>query len=429
MTENKATPKGNILCVDDERSILDALAREFMFTDLTVFKAQNANEGLAVLSKEKIDIVLTDFRMPGEDGMQFLKRVKTDYPDVARIIFSGFLDKNILMRSLTNGWASTFLTKPWNKDALSGKIGRILAIKAGLKDPAIFRVLNQMYEIPTLPSIYKRLTTTIGTGNTISAEIVEAIRMDPILSAKLLQVANSAFFGEREIISVKEATDLLDASCIRDIVLTARSSSELKLDPVIMTHLLEIYVESAIIIKYIPRLYAARFGKRKAKYFPSCGIVRGMGKIIMLLHCTSEYGNTVSYMAGHPGKTFGECEDALGIISSSHIYIAHGLLELWNFPRLLLDAADSDNPDASEDARSLAWAETCTEKLVNRLRKREKPQIEDFAPYKIDELTGEHPNAIIKAIVEDIPIYTSMLEKNPFAERDESAQEIKGGAN
>ncbi len=88
MSNNNSEPK-TILFVDDEIPILKSLNRLFMDTDYEVFTAGSGKEALAILATEKIDMVITDMRMPEMDGCQLLQKVKELHPTSLRIILSG----------------------------------------------------------------------------------------------------------------------------------------------------------------------------------------------------------------------------------------------------------------------------------------------------------------------------------------------------
>ncbi|HDS15759.1 MAG TPA: response regulator [Proteobacteria bacterium] len=84
----------NILFVDDERSVLRALRRTFMNSGYQLYFADSGELGLKILAAGRIDLVLSDMRMPEMDGYEFLRRVRELYPRVIRLILSGFVEEN-----------------------------------------------------------------------------------------------------------------------------------------------------------------------------------------------------------------------------------------------------------------------------------------------------------------------------------------------
>lgn len=107
-----------ILCVDDEGSIRSALKRLFLDEPWDVHLARDGQEGLEVFQNNEVDLVLSDFRMPGIDGVEFLKRVKEINPDCVRIVLSGYADINLLVSALNEGEIYRFMGKPWNDENL-----------------------------------------------------------------------------------------------------------------------------------------------------------------------------------------------------------------------------------------------------------------------------------------------------------------------
>ena len=106
-----------VLVVDDEVRSLEALERT-LEEDFTVFTAANTDEALAVLRREFIAIVLCDQRMPGTSGVEFLKRVRAEWPDVVRIVISGYTDAEDIIAGINEAGIWQYLLKPWHPDQL-----------------------------------------------------------------------------------------------------------------------------------------------------------------------------------------------------------------------------------------------------------------------------------------------------------------------
>ena len=108
-----------ILCVDDERSIPKAIKRSFLDTDYEILNAASGPEGLEILrGGTPIHVVISDYRMPGMNGVEFLKEVCKSWPETVRILISGFADLAAIVSALNEGQISKFVPKPWNEDHL-----------------------------------------------------------------------------------------------------------------------------------------------------------------------------------------------------------------------------------------------------------------------------------------------------------------------
>jgi YesN/AraC family two-component response regulator len=108
-----------ILCVDDERNVLRALERIFLEDDYEILTATSGEEGLRLLNETAdIQLVLSDYRMPGMNGVQFLRQVYECCPDTVRIVLSGYADTASVVEAINEGQIYKFIPKPWNDDEL-----------------------------------------------------------------------------------------------------------------------------------------------------------------------------------------------------------------------------------------------------------------------------------------------------------------------
>lgn len=108
MVENK------ILIVDDEPSVVAAIKRALMDDDYQIFTAGNAAEGLEVLKKQPIHVIISDEKMPGMQGAEFLALVRRQFPDIIRIILTGQASMNAAMKAINECEIYRFLLKPWD---------------------------------------------------------------------------------------------------------------------------------------------------------------------------------------------------------------------------------------------------------------------------------------------------------------------------
>jgi two-component system, NtrC family, sensor kinase len=107
-----------ILCVDDEPNVLNALRRLFMDEQYTILTATSAKEGLEQLEHNNVQIVMSDYRMPITNGVEFLLEVRKRWPDTVRIVLSGYADTASIVSAINEGQIYKFVPKPWNDDDL-----------------------------------------------------------------------------------------------------------------------------------------------------------------------------------------------------------------------------------------------------------------------------------------------------------------------
>lgn len=116
-----------ILCVDDEQNILSALRRLLRLQGYRVLTADSGHEGLEVLARETVDLVVSDMRMPQMSGAEFLEQVAINWPQTIRILLTGYADLESTVAAVNRGHIYRYVSKPWDDGDLK------LTIKQGLE--------------------------------------------------------------------------------------------------------------------------------------------------------------------------------------------------------------------------------------------------------------------------------------------------------
>lgn len=108
-----------ILCVDDERNVLRALERIFLDDDYEIVTAGSGQEGLDILEETgSFQVIISDYRMPVMNGVEFLKAVYDRWPETVRIVLSGYADAGAIVAAINEGHIYKFIPKPWNDEEL-----------------------------------------------------------------------------------------------------------------------------------------------------------------------------------------------------------------------------------------------------------------------------------------------------------------------
>jgi CheY-like chemotaxis protein len=199
-----------ILFVDDEPKVLAWLERMLrsMRHEWEMEFAKSGPEALEALAARPFDVVVSDMRMPGMNGTQLLAEVMQRHPQVVRIILSGNADHETGMKSV--GPAHQFLTKPCDVEVVKTTVGRACALRDLLADERLRLLVSQMQSLPSLPSLYEELVRELQLPNASLKRVGEIISKDVGMTAKILQMVNSAFFGlRREVSSIGRALTLL----------------------------------------------------------------------------------------------------------------------------------------------------------------------------------------------------------------------------
>lgn len=111
-----------LLLVDDEENITASLVRLLRRDGYTILRANSGQGGLDLLAQHKVGVIVSDQRMPGMTGTEFLIKVKELYPDTVRIVLSGYTELNSVTDAINRGAVYKFLTKPWEDDLLRANV-------------------------------------------------------------------------------------------------------------------------------------------------------------------------------------------------------------------------------------------------------------------------------------------------------------------
>jgi len=120
-----AKEKRPLLVVDDEVNILHSLY-DLLRLDYTVYTAQSGPEAMKILAENEVSVVMTDQRMPEMTGTEFLAQIKDRYPDIIRLVFTGYADVRAVIDAINDGNVYRYITKPWEPEDLKAVIAQAM---------------------------------------------------------------------------------------------------------------------------------------------------------------------------------------------------------------------------------------------------------------------------------------------------------------
>jgi len=224
--EQTANPLKRILFVDDDPNVLTGL-RNVLRTKRREWEmvfAIGPEEALANLSKGSFDVVVSDMRMPRMDGATLLGKVKEMQPWAVRMILSGQTELDSAMKSVFV--AHMFLSKPCDPALLQSVVDRACRLNSILRSEELRATAGKVQMLPTAPKTYVALNGELAVPTCSVATIVQIIERDVGLSAKLLQLVNSAFFGlPKRISSLTDTVTYLGFATIKNLALALETFS------------------------------------------------------------------------------------------------------------------------------------------------------------------------------------------------------------
>lgn len=265
-----------LLFVDDEANILSSLHRLFRPHGYRILTAGSGAEGLGILEKEAIDVVVSDMRMPEMDGARFLEQVRNRWPDVVRILLTGYADIASTIAAINRGEIYRYISKPWDdteivltvRDALERKRlerenarldaltkqqnEELKALNASLEQKVAERTAQLRQTLVSLEQAHKDLNRSFMISVRVFSSLIE-LRGGRLAGHSRRVAEHARALALRMGLGDQDSQDVLLAALLHDIgkiglpdellgkpfnVLTSQSRAEVMKHPVIGQNIL-----------------------------------------------------------------------------------------------------------------------------------------------------------------------------------------------
>lgn len=325
------------LFVDDDLNILQGLRRMLrpMRNEWDMSFANSGEQALEILSEGHFDIIVTDMRMPQMDGAQLLTHVKKLNPGIARIVLSGQADKEAILS--TASVAHQFLSKPCPPEIIKNTVINAVKLKKWVGDDNMIKLVSGIDALPSVPSVYKELVEEVSSMENSLTRIGKIFTKDLALSAKVLQLAHSSFFGPAlHVESISKTAQYLGSELLRTLALSdfvfkpwegetgrdtiAEIAVHAQMTGLLAQTIARDMTEDSVIIE---------------ESFQS-GILHDIGSLILLTYFTDQY-LAACEKAAEQGRALYEVE--IEEFGCSHYQLGGSLLALWGLPESIVEAA------------------------------------------------------------------------------------------
>lgn len=232
-TDVKVAPKFTVLFVDDETSILRTMKRIFHSKPFKLVLADSAQKALDFMQENTVHVVVSDMKMPGMNGAEFLSQVALNFPETYKIVLSGFADLESTLEVINNGQIQRFLQKPWDNDVLIEAVERgvtqhkmaaenkrlqILTAKQNKELASLNGVLEQKVEQRT-KQLRVALNRSEHATTSVKKVIYNMLSSNPLFSGayakSVSQVAHS--IASKMELSEKQVADIAYAALIGEL--------------------------------------------------------------------------------------------------------------------------------------------------------------------------------------------------------------------
>lgn len=318
----------NVLFVDDEPQILDGL-RDALRKQRHEWNMQfcvSGEDALQSMSTTAFEVIVTDMRMPGMDGAELLRHVKSRHPSTIRIVLSGQADRELAMKMLPV--SQQFLSKPCSTDRLRSVITHALELRDMLDDPVVLGLVGDVESLPSVPATYWQLTEALSSSDVGIAEISAIVEGDAGLSAKLLQIVNSAYFGlSQPVTSVSSAVNYVGIELLKALSLMVGIFSAAEHQIRIPEYSLEAAQRQALMVAQLARKIVTDRSRRDEAF--TTGVLHDVGKLVLATRLPNRYGSVLrEAAAGDIPLHLLEIER----IGASHASVGGVLLGSWGLP-------------------------------------------------------------------------------------------------
>jgi len=370
-----------IIFVDDEPTILECF--EILFQPMShewdLSFQTSGIEALALMKKKNFDVIVSDMRMPGMNGAQLLVEVVQQHPHIVRFILSGYAEQEAVAKCV--GAAHQFLMKPCDLETLKSALVRVCALDVFLRNDKLKALVSKMSVLPSVPSVYFRVLKELQSPYARIEKIGEIVATDPGMTAKLLQLVNSAFFGiSRRISSPTEAVQFLGLGTVRSLALSIHAFSSFEESKATAFSVQRVWnhsLQTGLGARKIAQLVNEDVQMADEAFI--AGLLHDLGKMMLCSNNADEY-ERASDLARNQHITIGEAEQQ--IFGATHADIGAYLLGLWGLPVSIVEGVALHHTPGKAALRN--FSPLTAVHVANVLQHETAPESKGEAPASLD---------------------------------------------
>ena len=297
--------------------------------------AVSGEEALGFMAKFPFDVIVSDMYMPGIGGVELLDTVKRCYPRTVRIVHSDHSDRQMVLKSARS--VHQFLMKPCNTETMKYTIERACKLRDLLKNETLKEIITGIHKLPSLPRLYNSIVAELYSKKTSLKKVSNIISQDVSMSAKILQLVNSAFFGlPQKITDPHQAVVFLGMDTLKALVLSIHVFSSFAEDAELcgfsLTRMWQHSLRTSKLARNIA--YAEMADDKVVEEAIIAGMLHDIGKLV-LLKVPMLY-KEITELVRMAGCDLAEAEYI--VMKTSHAELGAYLLGLWGIPDNVVEA-------------------------------------------------------------------------------------------
>jgi HD-like signal output (HDOD) protein len=310
----------------------------------------SGEEALKLMENQAFDVIVSDMRLPGMDGVQLIREVKQRHPRTSRIVLSGVSDQKEIAECL--GTTHQFLAKPLDAKALKATLTRLCGLDAYLQDETLQSLAARLGTLPSFPSLYLEIMQELASGNASVESIAKIIAQDPAMTAKMLQIANSAAFGlARRVSSPFDAVQYLGIGTVRSLALSLHvfaAFEKTELRGFSITAQWDHAIKTAVLARAILRDSDGEADDAEDAY--TAGILHDMGKMLLAANVPVAFQQALNLSRERQVPLHEAEQEVLG---ATHAGVGSYLLGLWGLPASIVEAVAFHHVPGRSEAKKL----------------------------------------------------------------------------
>ncbi|MBA3966189.1 MAG: HDOD domain-containing protein, partial [Nitrospirales bacterium] len=326
-----------ILFVDDDLQLLEGLQRMLrpMRQDWEMVFALGGPAALTLMEESPFDVIVSDVRMPGMNGVQLLTDIQHRFPHTIRILLSGHSDQGLILKAI--GPVHQYLAKPCDPALLKSTIVRACALGGLLNNTAIQHLVSQIESLPSLPALYLELERELQSPDGSIDKAGAIIAKDLGMSAMMLKIVNSAFFGSpKSIADPLQAVLFLGLDTLKTLVLAIQVFQQMGGNVPKAFPMEQFWEDSLKTGDYARKIMKAEHGG--GAYLEEAmagGLLHDVGRLLLACKFPEEYQEclTISHTQKIPLETAER-----QILGTNHAEVGAYLLGLWGISTSIVEA-------------------------------------------------------------------------------------------
>jgi HD-like signal output (HDOD) protein len=297
--------------------------------------AADASAALAALAGSSLDVLVVNISISGGTGAELLRDVRAFSPRTLGFIVGEVADQSLVFNCV--GGPHQFIRRPYEPAKLVTSIKRGLSLDSWLASDALRTLIPRLRRLPNLPSTYFNLLKEIESESATTQSLAAIIARDPVVTARLLQMVNSAAFSlAQKVTDPADAVVVLGIETIKSLVMGLQVFSQSDEARAAGLSLEILWEHSLLVAKFARQITLKQTGDtRLAGDAFTAGLLHDVGRIVIASNLPQDYAAVIA-SARESSRPLHEEETAM--LGVNHAAIGAYLLGLWGMPVEIVEA-------------------------------------------------------------------------------------------